>query len=90
MRTLLLLLTAATLAACASSDSSRVSTAATTPLSDLNLVNAPIPEALSAAQNAPYALPPEGSCTALAAAVRTLDEVPVSYTHLTLPTSDLV
>lgn len=75
MRTLLLLITAATLAACASSDSGKVSTAATTPLSDLNLVNAPIPEALSAAQKAPYAPPADSNCAALAAAVRTLDEV---------------
>ena len=75
MRTLLLMLTAATLVACASSDSSKVSTAATTPLNDLNLVNAPIPEALAAAQKAPYAAPADSSCSALASAVRTLDEV---------------
>lgn len=75
MRTLLLLLATATLAACASSDTAKVSTAATTPLSDLNLVNAPIPEALSAAQKAPYVVPPDRSCPALVAAVRTLDEV---------------
>jgi len=64
------------LAACASGDgSSKLSTAATTPLSDLNLVNAPIPEVLAAAQKAPYAVPADSGCPALAAAVRSLDEV---------------
>jgi hypothetical protein len=63
------------LVACASSDRSKLTTAATTPLRDLNLVDAPIPEVLVAAQRAPYALPADQSCTALSAEVRALDEV---------------
>lgn len=77
MRLLLLpALAAALLAGCASPDpSQKLSTAATTPLADFNLVNAPIPEVLAAAQKAPYALPADSSCPALGAAVRSLDEV---------------
>ncbi len=60
---------------CASRDTKAVTTAVTTPLSDLNLVNAPIPEPLAVAQRAPYAAPSDGSCPALAAEVRALDEV---------------
>jgi hypothetical protein len=67
--------TALALGACAAPDSAKVSAAATTPLSDLNLVNAPIPPALAAATAAPYALPSDASCPALATAVRALDEV---------------
>jgi hypothetical protein len=65
---------ALSLAGCASTDSSKVTAAATTPLSDLNLVNAPIPELLQAAQRAPYAVPADRSCPALAAMVKVLDE----------------
>ena len=63
------------MSACASQDSSNVASAATTPLSDLNLVNAPIPEILAAAQRAPYVAPSDTSCASLAAQVRALDEV---------------
>jgi len=72
-----LLATAALLAltACASNDSTRLGQAASTPLSDLNLVNAPIPELLQQAQKAPYAPPADSSCDALHAQVRALDEV---------------
>ena len=69
----LLVLTLA-LAACASTDSGKVTAAATTPLSDLNLVNAPIPELLQAAQRAPYAVPADRGCPALAELVKALDE----------------
>lgn len=72
---LLTLCAALALAACASSDKARVSDAAATPLNDFNLVNAPIPELLKQARKAPYALPGEGGCEALAAQVRALDEV---------------
>ncbi len=58
-----------------SSTSQQVGNAAATPLRDLNLVNAPIPELLQAAQKAPYAPPADRSCTALAAAVQALDGV---------------
>lgn len=76
MRTLLLTLaTVALTTACASNDTAKLSTAATTPLSDLNLVSAPIPELLAAAQKAPYAVPTDTSCIKLAAEVHALDEV---------------
>lgn len=61
------------LSACASTD--KVSGAAATPLSDLNLVKTSIPEVLSVAQTAPYAFPEARSCTDLAASVQALDEV---------------
>jgi hypothetical protein len=47
--------------------------AATTPISDLNLVRAKIPAVLLAAQKAPYAVPEDLSCAALASAVQALD-----------------
>jgi len=52
-----------------------MSDAATTPLSDLNLVHASIPAVLVDAQKRPYVAPADQSCTALAAEVRVLDEV---------------
>ncbi|RZJ09728.1 MAG: hypothetical protein EOP39_10655 [Rubrivivax sp.] len=61
--------------ACASSSQDKVATAATTPLSDLNVVRAEIPEALKAAAAAPYAMPADASCTGLAASIQALDEV---------------
>lgn len=67
---------AAALSGCASSDSSKkVSNAATTPLSDLNVVRADIPEVLKSAAAAPYAQPVDQSCPSLAASIRALDEV---------------
>jgi hypothetical protein len=60
------------LAGC-SSAGQQVGHAAATPLRDLNLVSAPIPELLQAAQKAPYALPSDRSCSALALAVKELD-----------------
>lgn len=63
------------LTACATSDSEKVTSAAVTPLNDLNLVNAPIPETLQIAQRAPYALPSNQECTALGTEIRKLDEV---------------
>jgi len=85
----LFLALALALAACASSDARRavtpspagsasktsVAQAAATPLSDLNLVRAKIPEALLAAQEAPYAIPSDPSCTALGAEIEGLDAV---------------
>jgi hypothetical protein len=47
--------------------------AATTPLADLNLVRAEIPAVLASAQKAPYALPADASCAALAADIQALD-----------------
>jgi hypothetical protein len=63
------------LVACAAPDSSRISDAAATPLSDLNLVHAEIPAVLVEARKRPYLAPVDQSCAALAAEVRTLDEV---------------
>lgn len=69
-----LLLTAA-LTACASSSQDKVATAATTPLTDLNVVRADIPDVLKAAAAAPYAMPADASCAGLAASIQALDEV---------------
>jgi hypothetical protein len=65
----------ALLTACASSSQDKVATAATTPLSDLSVVRAEIPEVLKAAAAAPYAMPADASCSGLAAGIRALDEV---------------
>lgn len=62
------------LASCASNEAP-LAGAATTPLHDLNLVQAPIPEALQAASRAPYAVPGEPGCMPLATAIKQLDEV---------------
>lgn len=74
-RTLALLSLAALLSACASSSQDKVTSAATTPLSDLNVVRADIPDVLKAAAAAPYATPADASCPGLAAGIRALDEV---------------
>lgn len=63
------------LGACASNSSSRMESAATTPLNDLNIVRADIPEPLEQAQKAPYALPENASCESVALEIRKLDEV---------------
>jgi hypothetical protein len=52
-----------------------IAQAATTPLGDLNLVNAPIPPVLLEAQRAPYAEPADGTCAGLQAQVVALDAV---------------
>jgi hypothetical protein len=70
-----ILLVCALLAACASSEKSSLQSAATTPLNDLNVVNAPIPEVLLNAQKAPYEWPSPSSCAEIQAAIRSLDEV---------------
>lgn len=74
-RTLATLSLIALLTACASSSQDKVANAATTPLSDLNVVRAEIPEVLKAAAAAPYAMPADASCGGLAAGIRALDEV---------------
>jgi hypothetical protein len=63
------------LGGCAASDQNKAATAVTTPLSDLNLVNAPIPDTLAQAQKAPYQVPADLACPALAADIRALDAV---------------
>jgi hypothetical protein len=52
-----------------------IAQAATTPLADLNLVNAPIPPVLLEAQRAPYAEPAHGTCAGIEAQVIALDAV---------------
>ncbi len=71
----LLLAGAMALAGCASSNSRTVAAAATTPLSDLNLVNAPIPDILAAAMQAPYKVPADSTCPALLQEIKGLDAV---------------
>jgi hypothetical protein len=69
--------TALLLGACASTTADKTSAAvgqaATTPLSDLNIVRADIPPVLAAAQKSPYAAPADKSCSALGAEVQALD-----------------
>jgi hypothetical protein len=57
----------------ADSTQARIAAAATAPLNDLNLVRAPIPAVLVAAQKAPYAAPASPGCPALVAEVQALD-----------------
>jgi hypothetical protein len=75
IRSSALLATLFVLAGCASSPTDRVGQAAATPLNDLNLVHAPIPEALLAAQKAPYGVPADTGCPALTQEIHALDEV---------------
>lgn len=63
--------------------------AAVTPLSDLNIVQAPIPPVLAEAMRAPYAVPPaDGGCDALAAQVRALDAVLAVDLDTPMPTGE--
>ena len=80
MKTALTLAPVFLLAACASAPESgkpsadaRISQAATTPLSDLNLVRADIPMVLQAAAKAPYGPPPEPGCKVLGEQIAALD-----------------
>lgn len=63
------------LTACATRDQAQVKDAATAPLSDLNLVQAEIPQVLQEAQKAPYGLPADLSCATLSAEILALDAV---------------
>lgn len=64
------------LSACASHDQTRVTDAATSPLSDLNLIRAKIPPVLLEARKQPYAIPTtEATCENLVAKVKELDAV---------------
>ncbi len=75
MNRLFLLMLVLALAGCASSQRNRLSDAAKTPLTDLNLLNDNIPPVLLTAQKNPYAALPEQSCDSVAVAVKELDEV---------------
>lgn len=66
---------AVVLSACASDDQVRVTDAATSPLSDLNLVRTKIPPVLLEARKQPYAVPPEAPCADLLIKVQQLDAV---------------
>jgi hypothetical protein len=72
MKTVLLIVMATALVSCANGEKN-VRDAATTPLSDLNVVRADIPPVLAAAQKAPYAAPADKSCAALTTDVQALD-----------------
>lgn len=67
------------LSACASKSvsktQSRMTTAAVTPLNDLNLVRDEIPEVLQNAVKAPYLKPTEGGCPIITTEVHQLDDV---------------
>jgi hypothetical protein len=52
----------------------RITQAVTSPLTDLNLLRAKIPKALSDAKKNPYLLPKDATCAVLAAEVQSLDE----------------
>jgi hypothetical protein len=62
-------------AGCAKHTKSPILDAATTPLQDLNVVRADIPDVLRDAQKQPYLVPSDQSCGALLAELRALDEV---------------
>jgi hypothetical protein len=63
------------LAGCTPPKTSSIVDAASTPLRDLNVVRAKIPELLREAKKHPYVAPSDQTCDALSAAVRALDEV---------------
>lgn len=63
------------LSACASETASRMGTAASSPLNDLNIISANIPEILVEAEKHPYKLPPKRDCRSLALEIGHLDDV---------------
>lgn len=63
------------LVACASKTQSQIGSAASTPLSDLNIVKADIPEILEKARKQPYLLPTDLGCDAIVLEIRKFDEV---------------
>src|ERR1017187_7106995 len=63
-----------TLVACTTSDKSRVADATTSPLSDLNLIQANIPAILVEAKKQAYAVPADQGCNALSLEIHALDE----------------
>lgn len=71
----LTLATAAALSGCASHTQTRVTDAASTPLNDLNIVRAEIPEVLNEARKQPYLAPSDVSCTHITEEIHKLDAV---------------
>jgi hypothetical protein len=63
------------LSACATNRMDKITSTATTPLNDLNLVRTPIPDILLAAQKKPYGLPETPGCQVITDEIRKLDEV---------------
>lgn len=63
------------LSACATKTQSRVTSAATTPLSDLNIVREDIPEVLEYARHHPYQAPADKACSSITGEIAKLDEV---------------
>ena len=63
------------LAGCASSTATRIGTAATVPLTDLNVAQEDIPAVLLTAREHPYQVPASQNCVAISLEIRELDEV---------------
>lgn len=63
------------LSACASKTASRMGTAASSPLSDLNIIRTDIPAILIEAEKHPYQIPAKHDCWSLALEIGHLDEV---------------
>ncbi|MGE5451995.1 MAG: hypothetical protein ACM3VZ_09180 [Acidobacteriota bacterium] len=63
------------LSACASNTQTRVTDAAATPLTDLNLVRAEIPDVLAEARKQPYAAPSNVNCAHITQEIHKLDAV---------------
>lgn len=63
------------ISACASNTESRMTTAVSTPLNDLNIVRAGIPDVLADAQKHPYLAQAEQNCEAISVEINKLDEV---------------
>jgi hypothetical protein len=63
------------LTACKSSTSTRIGTAASTPLSDFNIIREKIPPILEDAQKQPYFIPESQNCDAISLEIKELDEV---------------
>lgn len=63
------------LGGCSSTTTTRIGNAATTPLSDLNVAKATIPDVLVTARNHPYQMPASQNCVAIALEIRELDDV---------------
>ncbi|MEM8513685.1 hypothetical protein RCH14_003021 [Massilia sp. MP_M2] len=63
------------LAGCASSTATRIGTAATVPLADLNVAQEDIPSVLLTARQNPYQVPASQNCVAISLEIRELDEV---------------
>lgn len=75
LRRLGVLIAMLVLSACASKTQNRVTSAAATPLSDLNLVRDEIPEVLQNALKQPYQPPADATCPVVVAEVHQLDAV---------------